>query len=552
MKMMLRYFIIPIAVFTSGILSAQNTMSIEAVGQVSPVTKDSVRRIIQSPTTKDTVLPAPAFTYSLQNKRFMTTVAIDTIKSAKLGAEPVQKLYRTYARMGIGNYGMLLGEFSVGSLRSKTGAWGAHVSHWSAGSGPKNVAGQFSGFSHQDVNIFGKRFLKQHTLYGGFDYDRDVVYNYGSVSSVSSFSRDATRQRYNYFGVNAALHSHLTASDAIHHQITARYYHLYDRYKTNEDNIKLDVALGRFIREQRVDFFTGVDFNRNSGPSDSVANTILHFRPMFSSHGNKFDVAIGIGVAVDINSEEALTTFYPQFEVSYDIINHILVPYLTLGGGLERTSFRTLSLANPFVMSNQAFTMLNTQRKYDLRAGLRGSISSEIAYDLRASRVELVNAPFYVNTISTQDIFQNKFAVVYDQVDLYQIHGQISWQHFEKYRLLVTGDFYKYEMTNEEKPWHTPALRLGLTSEYNLEDKILARANVYYLSGQYAKVFDGTNYTTVTLKGLVDVNMAFEYRYTEFLSVFLNLNNIASQRYNRWYAYPTQKFNMMAGLTYTF
>jgi hypothetical protein len=34
--------------------------------------------------------------------------------------------------------------------------------------------------------------------------------------------------------------------------------------------------------------------------------------------------------------------------------------------------------------------------------------------------------------------------------------------------------------------------------------------------------------------------------------VFLNFNNIAGQRYERWYAYPTQKFNLLGGLTYTF
>jgi len=54
------------------------------------------------------------------------------------------------------------------------------------------------------------------------------------------------------------------------------------------------------------------------------------------------------------------------------------------------------------------------------------------------------------------------------------------------------------------------------------------------------------------MKGLVDVNLGLEYRYTKFLSAFLNLNNLAAQRYQRWYAYPTQKFNLLGGLTYTF
>jgi outer membrane receptor protein involved in Fe transport len=56
----------------------------------------------------------------------------------------------------------------------------------------------------------------------------------------------------------------------------------------------------------------------------------------------------------------------------------------------------------------------------------------------------------------------------------------------------------------------------------------------------------------VNLKGVTDVNLGFEYRYNKFLSLYLDLRNVANQRYQRWYGYPTQKFNFMAGLTYTF
>lgn len=530
-------------------LAAQNSgMSIVAVGSASPIILDNVKKIEEVAQTKDTVLPAPAFTYSLQTKRYSTIVTLDTIRPAKLGSEPVQKLFRTYAKAGVGNYSSMMGEFSVTSLRSKTGAWGVHARHFSAGSGPKNVAGAKSGFTEQDVNLYGKRFLKKHTLYGGFDYDRDVVYNYGSLSPLNTFVEASIRQRYNYFSGSALLESHLHDSDAINHTVGIRYYHLADRYKVNENNLKLDAALNRYIREQRIDLTAGVDYNNNSGPSDTLNNTILRFQPLFSTQGNKFSAAIGVGVAVDIG-EETFTYFYPQASFSYDIVNHIIVPYISLGGYLERNNLRSFTLVNPFLQTSQVFALRNTQHKYELSAGLRGNISRELAYDLRMMRVELVDMPLFVNTTAAQDIFQNKFAVVYDNADVYRAQGQISWQHFEKYRLIASGEWSKYTMKTELHPWHTPTLRLSLVSEYNLRDKIIARGQIYYLNGQYAKMADGSS---VTLKGLVDVNVGVEYRYTKFLSAFVNFNNIAGMRYQRWYNYPTQKFNLLAGLTYTF
>lgn len=543
------------AVFAFGLIQAQNgSYSIEAVGSASPLTKENVRKMEDAAVTKDTTLPAPQFTYTLQTKRYQTDVQIDTIKAAKLGNEPVQKLYRTYARLGVGNYGTLLGELSVTSTRSKTGAWGVHLSHFGAGSGPKDVAGDFSGFNQQDVNLYGKRFLKKHVLYGAFDYDRDAVFNYGSVSPVNSYNKASSRQYYNYLAPSARLQSHLTDSASINHDIGLRYYHMKDRYDVKEDNILLDAKLYRYIRTEKLSVDAGIDYNRNASDADSVGNTIVNFKPMFSAHGRKMEVLAGIGISVEASPGEALWHFYPQFTFSYDIVNHIIIPYVKLGGYLERNSYRTLSLINPFILPSESFSLKNTQHRGDLAIGLRGQLGHDIVYDVSASRVELINAPFFVNTTFSRDLFQNKFAVVYDSATVANVHGQVAWQQFEKVRVYASGDWYQYKLNREAHAWHTPTLRLSLTGEYNVQDKIIGRLNVYYINGQYAKVQndDGVTFSSVQLKGLVDVNLGFEYRYTKFLSVFLNVNNLASQRYNRWYAYPTQKFNVLGGLTYTF
>jgi hypothetical protein len=531
---------------------AQSAGSIIATNDATPIMIEHVEKINDQAVTKDTVLAPPAFTYNLQPKRFVTTVQIDTIRAAKISSEPLTKLYRTYAKLGIGNYSTFMGEFSAGSMRSKTNAWGAHVKHFSAGSGPQEVAGNFSGFSQQDVNLFGKHFYKKHVLYGGFDFDRDVIYNYGSVTPTNIFTKSASKQFFDYYGANADIISHFPDSEAVNHHEFIRYYHLNDRFKTNEANFLLTSSLGRFIRTEHLDLDLGVDYNHNSAETDSANNTIVFFKPMFGFSGNKFMIRIGGNVSIDAGDGKSLAYFNPQFMASYDIVNHIITPYLSIGGYLERNSYRTLSMENPFVMPAAAFDLHNTEHKYELMFGVRGSLSSELVYDVHAMRVELLNAPFFVNTTLAQDPFRNKFAVVYDTVDEVNVHGQLGWDHFEKIHITATGDWYKYNMTHELHPWHTPTLRMSLLATYNIQDKILSHAEIYYLNGQYASLREGTTNTVVNMKGLVDVNIGFEYRYTKFLSVFLNFNNIAGQRYERWYAYPTQKFNLLGGLTYTF
>ncbi len=537
--------------FAGTVLHSQTAGTVVAEGDATPIMLQHVDKIDDQAKTKDTILPPPSFVYNLQTKRYMTTVKLDTIRAAKIGSEPLPKLYRTYAKLGFGNYATFMGEISVGSLRSKSNAWGFHAKHFSAGDGPDNVEGAFSGFSQQDVNIFGKHFFKKHILYGGLDFDRDVVYNYGSASALAKYSKDASKQYFNYYSVNADLVSHFTDSEAVNHHEYVRYYHLSDRFKTNEDNILVNASAGRYIRTEKLDVDFGLDFNRNSSELDSVSNTIIKFQPMFSAGMKKFKVAVGTNISIDAG-DKTFAYFYPQLHFSYDIVNHIIVPYLSLGGYLERNSYRSLTQKNPFMLPADAFELRNTQHRYELSFGLRGTLSSELVYDARFTRVTLANAPFFINSTEQQDPFRNKFTVVYDTVDVVNVHGQLGWQHFEKVHITATADWYKYSMMREAHPWHTPTLRLSLLAQYNLQDKILAHAQVYYLNGQYAKLVDGTTSTIVNMKGLVDVNIGFEYRYTKFLSAFINFNNIASQRYERWYAYPTQKFNLLGGITYTF
>ena len=51
---------------------------------------------------------------------------------------------------------------------------------------------------------------------------------------------------------------------------------------------------------------------------------------------------------------------------------------------------------------------------------------------------------------------------------------------------------------------------------------------------------------------IADINLGLEYRYNKRISAFIQMNNIASQRYNRWYNHPVQIFQFMGGITARF
>jgi hypothetical protein len=201
------------------------------------------------------VLAAPKFNYGIQSHKVATSFELDTIKAAKMGSEPLQKLYRAYAKVGVGNYSSLLGEFNIMSVRSKSGSWGLGLGHYSAGSGPKDVAGEFAGFSNQHVDIFGKRFLKKHELSGDFGFDRNVVYNYGSPVEANVFTKDFSRQKYNFYEVNGGLKSFYSDSEMVNHNIRIGYNHFDNRFGVTEDRVMLN-AVAVDISELNISMLT--------------------------------------------------------------------------------------------------------------------------------------------------------------------------------------------------------------------------------------------------------------------------------------------------------
>ena len=93
----------------------------------------------------------------------------------------------------------------------------------------------------------------------------------------------------------------------------------------------------------------------------------------------------------------------------------------------------------------------------------------------------------------------------------------------------------------------------------NLYDKFLVNVDLNMEGGRKALVYaPGTNVTkennqyALNLGFIADVNLGLEYRYNKRISAFVQLNNLASQRYMRWYNYPVQIFQVMGGITARF
>jgi len=140
-----------------------------------------------------------------------------------------------------------------------------------------------------------------------------------------------------------------------------------------------------------------------------------------------------------------------------------------------------------------------------------------------------------------------------------KVEASLTYQLNEKLKIDGIGRFYSYETKNQAFAWNLPQLQFMVRGAYNLYDKFLVnlegnletgRQALVYGPGQDIKQENGQYYKA--LGTIVDLNLGFEYRYNTRVSAFLQFNNLAAQRYNRWLSYPVQGFQVMGGITARF
>ena len=533
--------------------SRGDSTTIVTIEAYQPFLKDAFK-IKDNPTIDDTGKITPNLTYTFLNKQVPVGFTVKPIKAAKIKGEPLVKLYRGYAKVGFGTNTTPLVNLYYNAKRSKTFNYGFTGKHFSS----SGIAGNdYSGFSDNHLGVFGKRILKEFSIYSKLNYDRNVVHYYGFPPENNTIitNPDNIQQTLNKISAVASLTRNYTDTTQFDYNFDLNYRYITDVYNAKENHFELDGNLSKYHKRELYEIGVEANYNQLNNLLDQNSNLVVGLKPHISTIAKKWAFQIGLGLFVNAH-EESSFHFYPQAEFKYNIADDIIIPYVGIRGGIQANSLNNFFTENPFINTNE-IGILNTNQKYDLYAGIRGSITSNLSFNTSFSKQKLEGLPLYV-----KDEFglQNRFLVTYDTLDLIQVGGELSYQKLEKWKILLSGNYYGYTPKNEIKAWHRPDLKIALSGIYDLGDKIIVRADLFYISRQYAKTSNivTTNNTVIitdaaeTLKGVFDANIGLEYRYTKKLSAFINFNNIGSVKYERWQDYPTQRFAVLGGLTYAF
>jgi hypothetical protein len=100
----------------------------------------------------------------------------------------------------------------------------------------------------------------------------------------------------------------------------------------------------------------------------------------------------------------------------------------------------------------------------------------------------------------------------------------------------------------------------GLYAEYQVLPQLNVHAQAFVDGKRIAGINlpGDTQWNSVEMKPIIDVNLGADYQISNQLSAFLSLNNLADlinladQNYEIWHQYPVYGFHFLGGIKYGF
>lgn len=529
-------------------------------------------KISELPKIVDIPVEMGKLKYQLVPKRPATDIVLEPIKPANVKVrEPLDKLYHGFVKAGAGTFATPYIEAFYTSERDRDLAYGVHIKHLSANDGVNRPVA-FSGFSETKAEVWGKKLIDKHSIQTNLGYGLNGLHYYGFDPQDQEIDKKDILQRFNDFALRADYKSYYRDSSRINHDISLDGYYYDDRYDANEIGVAANTFLRTWRGNQYYTLDAGLDFigyksgelrpfafmNKTTGDSiaeTSNSNAIFHFTPQILVTYGGLRAMVGLAIYGQFNTKARFHAF-PKAEVSYSLFNDIFIPYAGLTGAVNRTSYKTLTKENPFILSNT--TLENEIVKYDLYGGIRGSVSDNLSFNTRIGLKNVDETALFVNDTIVSD--ENRFFIIYDKVKTVSMMGELTYRYGKKWSAGAKGELFGYTADVEDEAWQMPKYRFAFRGSYNLFDKFILGAELAWVGKRYVKSLrpvgdlnpESGGYYKVTLDPYLDLTLKAEYKYSSRLSAFIEANNLTATKYDIYYRFPAERVFVMGGLKFAF
>jgi len=249
----------------------------------------------------------------------------------------------------------------------------------------------------------------------------------------------------------------------------------------------------------------------------------------------------------------------PEIENQVAVFKDYLVIYNEWKTQIKINSLNNLALENPFTVTDNYRNSIDETRTI---LGLRGGVKG-FGYDMRFSQVVSRTNAQYFNTVyfppyTAGEVQEPYFEVQsVSNVRAWNPHISVTYNSGNQFGAKAWFDYFIYNKNNPYELSYVPKIKGGFSAFYNWKEKLYVNIDVtgqgkvnavQYVYGDPA----GLTKSLLPIKGLVDVNLSANYFITKNIGVFIDLNNLGFQKWQRFYKYPVYNFQAIGGVKLSF
>ncbi|AZQ43688.1 TonB-dependent receptor [Nonlabens ponticola] len=545
-----------------------NGGSITVVKAYDPSVSDAFK-VKSVPQLNDTTrIEKKAVTYSIFSVPVASTFTPAKGKLSRLKPTKRPQYFDNYARLGLGNYGNILAEFSGNVEIDRDSDFGIYLNHNSSLGGIDEVVLD-DGFLDTALDLsYGVRSRDiSWSITGGARYQSANLYGVFDPFNAALAVNDPDDIDVNTNYLSYGIGGNIDFKESIFSELNLKITGLTSGQEAAEARATIGSKFTVDVQETEVDL--GVELDYLTGSFDqqgliAAQSDYAYFsttaNPRINIYDDLYKIELGakVNYLSDIENSDGQLHIYPDINASYKLLDENVIAFAQILGGLDINSLQQFADQNVFLAP--AIDIIPTDRQLDSKIGLKGRITNNLGYKIYAGYRKENDRAFYTKDIGqyvplNAEAYEygNVFYTQYGDLSTTLLGGSLSVDVNSQFNLTFSAQSMNYDVSNGESfenvASQLPDFTADVVGTFQVNDKLDLGTTVYFVGDREVYRF-GTG--VETLDSFVDLNLDANYKLNPRLSLFLRANNLTGGNYEYYLDYPVQDLQIMGGAVYKF
>lgn len=516
--------------------------SIDITSTFKPVLREAAKiNFNAAPPVADT--SRPKLSYSIPSQNLFFSYQPAELKPVALRIDSVNAWqYSNYIKVGFGNVHLpyIKAGFSFGD--GKSTYFNVFANYYSSKGSLKYQKNSFS-----SVGAAATYLSPKHLEWNGkLGFSSNDYFLYGYRPDTLAYSKTQLKQQFQT--LEGSVHFRNTIPTAYgltyHPSLKISVFSDNKANKGSESNSVLDLPLektfGRLFAFNLASTADLTSYQVKGNAKFSRQNNLFYISPAVLLKTPNLYIHGGLRPSWD----NRVFTMLPNIMADITTNDQRFTFQLGWIGYYNKGTYQRFASINPWLAQPDSLFNTRVQERY---AGFKGSVDNHFSYSAKVGFQQYRNIPLFVNDPNDG----KTFLIAYEpRMEALQLHGEVEYTMGEQFSASASLNFNQFtKLQKEKKAWGMIPLELNAGLRWQLLKDLWLHADLWAWDGAQYRGKTGDSFKG---DGGFDLNTGAEFRITKNFNLWIQLNNILNNKYERWHQYESFGFNVLGGVTYSF